>query len=125
MATKIFILIHCEICLIDLFHPSHETIMTAKANEDFLKFLNGVNYNNNNDNKDSINPNQLFNNSHEFNYSSLTKNDSTPPLSINDSSSPESSTSNNKLDDKRKAIDELEFDNQPNKRMFYVSCNIE
>ena len=98
--------------------------MTAKANEDFLKFLSDINYNSN-DNKDSINPNQLFNNSYEFGYSSLTKNDSTPPLSINDSSSPESSTSNNKLDDKRKAIDELEFDNQPNKRMFYVSCNIE
>ena len=98
--------------------------MTAKTNEDFLKFLSDINYNNN-DSKDSINPNQLFNSSHEFNYSSLTKNDSTPPLSINDSSSPESSTSNNKLDDKRKAIDELEFDNQPNKRMFYVSYNIE
>lgn len=94
--------------------------MTAKPNEDFLKFLSDINYNSN-DNKDSINPNQLFNNSHEFGYSSLTKNDSTPPLSINDSSSPESSTSNNKLDDKRKAIDEFEFDNQPNKRMFYVS----
>lgn len=117
---KFFILVHCEICLIDFFHPSHETIMTAKPNEDFLKFLSDINYNSN-DNKDSINPNQLFNNSYEFGYSSLTKNDSTPPLSINDSSSPESSTSNNKLDDKRKAIDEFEFDNQPNKRMFYVS----